>query len=418
MDDITNPDGTYPFCGLDARGSAEVPDRVSNTASSMKWWADDLGGDLPDAGLTTLVRKLPRATTATAGWKHPVTGEWIETGKHNAIIEPSVAERMQGRVGTREQVEGFGEDPETTVYGDRALFQIPTDDYTIINPATFFSPLATVLREADLGDSAFGEFRVSRGGGRVSADVFFDGKHVECPTFSDDRNPIVVGLQFDYDFFGDTALRIRGMGMDYECVNSLRQITDGELIKHAGDIDSRVEWEDMYHDLLEELDLKTDQLSRLIHAASQQALDVSELPDGFADDYGTVLEAFYGYAGLPDYLAEVAAADCRANAEDPFAPSYWTLHRGATFAVSHHARGDVGSGSAIDRYNRLANDMLMNPAETADSVEREFEAQTEQTSLDDEGGGQAEIASAFESVRERRDAYESREEEIRQLLMD
>ena len=423
MDDPTNIDGTYPFAGLTRYNDGDLPERVLDHGSSVRWWASETFGtdepierDLPEEGLNTMIDSLPRAAEATAGWKHPVTGDWIETGKHNAIIEPSVAEQIEGRTGTKEQVEGFGDDPEETVYGDRALFNIPTDDYSIINPATFLRPLTEVLRDEGLDDAVFGEFRVSRGGGRVSADVFFDGKHVEAPGMDEDRKPIVVGLQLDWDFFGGTALRMRGMGMDWECVNSIRQITEGKTIKHAGDVNERVEWVEMYEDLLEELDLKTDQLSRVIHEASEETLDLSDFPDGFADDYDSVLEAFYAYAGLPDYLAEVAADNARANAEDPFEPDWWTLHRGATYAISHEARGEVGTGAAIDQYNRRANDLLMNPAGVADDVEAAYEEAHEETTLAEEGGGQVTMDTAFESVRDKRDRYEEREEEIHSLI--
>jgi hypothetical protein len=423
MDDPTNIDGTYPFAGLTRYNDGDLPERVLDHGSSVRWWASETFGtdepierDLPEEGLNTMIDSLPRAAEATAGWKHPVTGDWIETGKHNAIIEPSVAEQIEGRTGTKEQVEGFGGDPDETVYGDRALFNIPTDDYSIINPATFLRPLTEVLRDEGLDDAVFGEFRVSRGGGRVSADVFFDGKHVEAPGMDEDRKPIVVGLQLDWDFFGGTALRMRGMGMDWECVNSIRQITEGKTIKHAGDVNERVEWVEMYEDLLEELDLKTDQLSRVIHEASEETLDLSDFPDGFADDYDTVLEAFYAYSGLPDYLAEVAADNARANAEDPFEPDWWTLHRGATYAISHEARGEVGTGAAIDQYNRRANDLLMNPAGVADDVEAAYEEAHEETTLAEEGGGQVTMDTAFESVRDKRDRYEEREEEIHSLI--
>jgi len=423
MDDPTNIDGTYPFAGLTRYNEGDLPERVLDHGSSVRWWASETFGtdepierDLPEEGLNTMIDSLPRAAEATAGWKHPVTGDWIETGKHNAIIEPSVAEQIEGRTGTKEQVEGFGGDPDETVYGDRALFNIPTDDYSIINPATFLRPLTEVLRDEGLDDAVFGEFRVSRGGGRVSADVFFDGKHVEAPGMDEDRKPIVVGLQLDWDFFGGTALRMRGMGMDWECVNSIRQITEGKTIKHAGDVNERVEWVEMYEDLLEELDLKTDQLSRVIHEASEETLDLSDFPDGFADDYDSVLEAFYAYSGLPDYLAEVAADNARANAEDPFEPDWWTLHRGATYAISHEARGEVGTGAAIDQYNRRANDLLMNPAGVADDVEAAYEEAHEETTLAEEGGGQVTMDTAFESVRDKRDRYEEREEEIHSLI--
>jgi hypothetical protein len=367
--------------------------------------------DLPERGLNTLIDQLPRATTVPAGWKHPLTDEWIETGKHNAVVEPSLVEEVDTDAET-------GVDPEEVdgISGDEALFNIPTDDYTIINPSDFLRPLADVIQREGLADSVFGEARVTRGGGRVSMDVYFDGKHVEAPSLDEDRKPIVVGLQLDYDFFGGTALTVRGMGMDWECVNSLRQITEAKTIKHTGDVDERVEWEAIYEELLEELDLKTDQLSQMIHEASQERLDLSEFPPEFSDEYDSVLEALYAYSGLPDYLAEVAADNCRAEAEDPFEPDWWTIHRGATYAISHEARGEIGAGSAIDRYNRIANDMLANPAGMADAVEDAFEESRDDEILAEEGGGTASIEGAFESVKEKRDRYEEREERIYELI--
>jgi hypothetical protein len=399
-------DGTYPFAGLTRFDSGEVPTDVWGHGSSMFWWAAERSGtdapgvaDLPNTGLNTIADTLPTAASAAAGWKDPITGEWHETGKHNALIDPARTD---------------ADDP------DEALYHIPTDDYEIINPRDFLTPLAEVIRDAGLSDNVFGEARVQRGGGKVSMDVLFDGKHVEAPNSDEDRKPVVVGLQLEYDFFGDTAFRARGIGMDFECVNSLRQVTDPVTVKHAGDVESRVEWEAKFEELLEELDLKADQLSRLIADASEEQLDLSDFPPDFGERYDSVLEAFYAYTGLPDYLAEVAADNARANADDPFAPDWWTIHRGATYAITHEARGDVGHGGAVDRYHRLANDMLQNPAAMGDRVVQNYEEakpdESEQDTLADEGGGAAAIASPFESVRERREQYEEREDEIRAML--
>lgn len=405
-----------PFAGVTRFDTGDVPPRVMDYGSSMRWWAVERGADedkpigqdqLPDAGLSTRINDLPRATTATAGWKHPVTGEWMETGKHNAVIEPSRAETVAAT------------DPDEdsdTPRGDNALFYIPTDDYSIINPSQFLRPLAEVLSEEGLSDACFGEFRLHRDGGRVSADIFFDGKHVEHPDVEDDRKPIVVGMQLDWDFLGDTALRMQGCGMDFECINAIRSITETEIVKHAGDVESRVDWKDKFREMLEAIDLKTDQLSQLIAEASERSLDVSELPDGMIAEYDSILEAFYAYAGLPDYLATVAADNCRAEAADPFSPTWWDLHRGATYAVSHEGRGEVGTGGAIERYNRLANDMLANPAQVAETVEATYEAERTDEELSEEGGGLAEIQQAFESVTDRKEQYEQRQAEIEQLI--
>jgi hypothetical protein len=414
--DDSDDQRVLPFAGTTRFDAGGVPPRVMDYGSSMRWWAVERGadeedligtGDLPDAGLHSRIDQLPRATTADVAWKNPVTGEWETTAKHNAVVEPSRVEEL-ARWDDDERADR--EHP-----GDHALFNVPTDDYEIINPSQFLRPLAEVLQEEDLSDAVFGEFRLHRDGGRVSADVFFDGKHVDAPDMDDGRKPIVVGMQLDWDFFGDTALRLQGVGMDFECVNAIRNITETRIVKHAGDVESRVDWKDLFRDLMEQIDLKTDQLSQMIAEASEQSLDVGELPDGMIEEYDTVLEAFYAYSGLPDYLAEVAADNCRAEAADPFEPTWWDIHRGATYAISHNGRGEVGTGGAIEQYNRLANDMLANPAEVADQVERAYEAEHEAEDLAEEGGGVAEIQTAFESVRDRREQYEEREAEIKRL---
>lgn len=412
-------ESVLPFAGVTRFDTGGVPPEVMDYGSSMRWWAVEHGadedkpigaGDLPDNGLHTLIDRLPRATTADVAWRHPVTGDWMETDKHNAVIEPSRAESI-----------AYGEDEaanEADFPGDNALFYVPTDDYEIINPSQFLRPLAEVLQEEDLGDKCFGEFRLHRDGGRVSADVFFDGKHVEAPNLSDDRKPIVVGMQLDWDFFGDTALRMQGIGLDYDCVNAIRNLTDTEIVKHTGDVENRVDWKQKFRSLLEEIDLKTDQLSQMIHQASQQSLDVSELPDGMIDEYDSILEAVYAYAGLPNYIASVAAQNCRSEAADPFEPTWWELHRGATYAITHDGRGEVGTSGAINQYNRIANDMLANPANVADTVEQRYEREREDEELAEEGGGMADISQAFESVKDRREQYNKRQAEIQELIAE
>lgn len=449
-----------PFAGLtqhdETTGEELLPDAWGH-GSSMRWWAAEQRGaspnddsfedrELPGEGFNTIIDQLPRASTAEAGWKNPLTGEWVTTSKHNAVVDPEKVDALRavGEVfGTVEAardwlndaepshranlVESLGMEPpvddDTLVQnlpiGDDALYYIPTDSYTIINPSTSLRPLAQVLRDEGLGDKVFGEFRLQRGGGRVSADILFDGKHVELPGDDPDRAPVCTGLEISYDFFGDTAFRARGLGMDFDCTNALRGITDWELVKHSGDVDDRVDWEQFYLDLLEEIDLLTDQLSMMIHEAEQLEFDLSDLPNDFAGpDHDSLLHAFFDYAGFPDYLAEAAAANVRAEADDPFQPNWWELHRGATYAITHEGRGEVMGGGAIDRYNRVANDMLMQPDQFEEVVNQNYEAAVEDRegeTLAAEGGGQADIAKAFESTREKKAEFEERAEQMKEL---
>lgn len=418
-----------PFAGLTRHNDEWTPD-VWGHGSSMKWWAQERTGDdddttPPGRSFMEEMNRLPRCTTTEVGWKHPVTGEWVETEKHNALINPEKAEHVCTDFATRDDLdeaveEGWlGDRAEKDDWhsGDEALYYVPTDDYTIINPSQFLGPLAEVVRDEELGDSVFGEFRLSRGGGRVSADVFFDGKHVEAPGMDADRKPIVVGVQIDWDFFGGTSVSAKGMAMDWDCVNALRAITDEMTVKHSGDVDERMDWHSEWESLLEQLDLKTDQLAQIIDAATRETLDVSDLPDDFAKDYDSVLEALYAYQGLPDYLAEHAANDLRATAADPFEPNWWEIHRGATYAVSHHARGDVGTGGAIEQYNRAANDMVMNPPVAEERMQENYvEARADDDGLEGEAGGTADIWLDEESIAEKKEQYQQAQDEIQQLI--
>lgn len=406
---MTDQNQVQEFAGLTRHSDADneiIPDEPWGHGSSMRWWAAEKRGkeqpsELPGTGLNQIIDQLPRATQVTAGWKNPISGEWVETEKHNAIANPTRVEDL------------VLDDLDDA---DEALYYIPSSDYEIINPSTSLRPLAETLQDEGYGDDVFGEFRLYRGGGQVSADILLDGKHVDHPDMDADRKPIVVGMEVQYDFFGDTAFRIRGIAMDYECVNALRGVTDWESVRHTGDME-RVDWNELYEELLEELDLKVDQLSQIIQEANEMELDIGELPEDFAQDHDSLLEAFYNYAGFPGYLANAAAQNVRAEATDPFNPTWWELHRGATYAITHEARGTL-NGQAIEEYNRLANDILMQPNVFEDDVQQEYErvvAEREDDELSDVGGGTVEIQEAFQSVRDKKDEFEERADELREL---
>jgi hypothetical protein len=457
-----------PFCGLTRYSNedmtvADLPD-VGGHGSSAKWWtygwaqrnddARESTVELPEASFNSIINSLPRATTVTSGWKHPVTGEWVETSKHNALVDPETVEGMEEPLGTQADVAQHvdqlsmsevgdlaarlgieGDGPPTRddlkdalVPGDDALYHIPTDSYSVINPAQSLRPLAEVLREEDYGETVFGEFRVFRGGGGVSGDIYIDGMHVETPETAGYGNdgvaadgggkPTVVGLEVGYDYFGDTAFRVRGTALRTSCMNAMRAVTDWKVVKHSGDTEERVEWHALYEEILEELDLKRDQLSQVIAEASEMDFDLTELPEDFAVDHDSILDAFYDYSGFPKYLAEAAAETARAEAADPFAPTWWDLYNGATYAVTHVARGEAMGGGSIDNYARVADDLLMNPAAFEERVVNAYEVEREEredASLADEGGGTAEIADAFASVRSRKETYKDRSEKMRQL---
>lgn len=435
-----------PYAGLTRYDEAILPEDTFGYGSSMRWWAEEHGRDaaeggieMPELGLNTLIDTLPRAIDVEVGWTHPVTGRTVPTRKHNAVIDPVKAEEIQAILDFVVQHHQPGEIewtldqlraefPDATCIpseadnmddllarvGDAALYFIPTSEYEVVNPAAFLRPLGDVIRDEGLDDAVFGEARVFNGGGKVSMDVFFDGMHVEYPGETDDK-PIVLGLQIDWDHKGGTRVQAQGMGMDWNCTNAIRAITEPERVQHAGDVDSRVDWREMWSDLLAALGLKADQLARMIQDAMDKNLDVTEFPDDFVQDQGTLLEAFYEYAGLPGYLAKHAARNVQAEAANPYDPTWWDLHSGATYAITHHTRADVHNAGKLSEQNQIANDMLMNPPRTMEDVNHGYRETREDETLAEQGGGHAEIVTLGADVMDAKEQYQEREDVIRRL---
>jgi hypothetical protein len=377
---MSGAEQTTVFAGLDGRREASLPD----------WFA----AQHPDAEpvtFTQAIRDLPRATTTDVVYRNPYSGEWTATDQHVALVEPSrlVSEAEDG-------------EPERD-----PLFHVPTDSYAVLNPTDVFGPVTDLLAETEidghlLGDILFGEIRQYRGGGEVHMDLMFDGLQADLP----DRNdPITMGVTTGYDFFGGHAVYVEGFARDTACANSIRAITEREAIRHVGDVDDLRDW---WEARFEQLDLLAEDLLDCITAAQDVTLDVADLPFD--------LEAFYELLGFPAYLAEHAAQDARANAADIREPNLWTLHSGATYALTHQFRG--GDGSALQQYTRLANDLLFNPEATIQRVEAAYERQLE---ADSEGQQSLDGSTArvqLEQVRDdlaaKADQFEQREERLRE----
>jgi len=465
-------DGTYPFAGL-TRYNEDVdaltlPEGVWGDTSSMKYWAQNKTGHsfeeeagverdlppsvLPERGLNTMIPELPRANHAVAAWIHPRTGKVYETAKHNAVIDPERAETAVGGYGNyaeaiadvtdRDQtavesdldemaledymeeylVDSQREAVEEAGVGDNALFQIAGENHSIINPQQPLEELVGELQDRDYADKVFGEVTIDRDGGRGTLDVYLDGQHVESPVFAEDREPVVVGIQVQWSFFDDWAFRVCGQGLDWACTNHIHRLTDREVVKNVGDVEGRVDWREMFSDVLDRLDEKADQLARIIDAAANETLDFSDLPadidSEFEDEDASPWTALYAYLGLPNYLARHAGPRLRSQAGDAYEPDWWEIHSAATWAVSHHDRGDRTSGGSFEDHARVANDMLFNPAAMEGRVVENYEADRrddEQETLAEEGGGTAEIRTAFESAREKKDRFEEWEEQLKEM---
>jgi hypothetical protein len=337
------------------------------------------------------IRELPRGVASAIAYENPYTGEWVETDRFSAIVEPSrLAAQARG-----EQV-----DP---------LFHVPSNSYTIINPVDVYGPLEELLREVEidgrlLGDVVFGQIRQYRGGGEVHMDVLFDGLDVELPGRDE---PITMGISSGYDYFGGHAVYVEGFAQDTYCANSMRSLTDRETIKHVGDVGDFYGW---WEAILEQLGFVADDLLGFIEDALDITVDFTSVPFD--------LEEFYRLLGFPDYLATRAASDAHAEADDPFDIDVWTLHSGATHALTHFFTGK--EGVALDGYVRTANDVLFNPEAAIGVVERAYEQQASaETSADGQTGLESQVALAQiervgQDIRERAEQFEERETTLRE----
>ena len=178
------PETTTVFAGVDARTEMDLPE-----------WYEDRSSTDETTTFAEAIRELPRATETTVAYKNPHTDEWVETDRHNAVVEP---DRLIAQASDEQEA-----DP---------LFSVPTDSYSIINPTDVYGPLEDVLRsetykETSLAELAFGEIRQYRGGGEVHMDIMFDGLEVRLPGRS---NPITMGVTSGYDFFGEHAVYVEG----------------------------------------------------------------------------------------------------------------------------------------------------------------------------------------------------------------
>ena len=383
---MKDPESRTVFAGVDGRTDTELPD----------WYRRKKTIDEPKSFAET-VRDLPQAVETTVAYRNPYSDEWVETERFNALIEP-----------TRARDHATDDEPDAD-----PLFHIPTDSYAIINPVDVYGPLEEVLREetldgTPLGDVMFGEIRRYRGGGEVHMDIMFDGLEVRLPGRSD---PITMGVTSGYDFFGEHAVYVEGFAQDGYCSNTMRSLTDKEVIKHVGDVRNFRTW---WEEILAQVELVADDLFGFIRDAQDIDLDFSDLPF-------TVTE-FYSLLGFPDYLAERAASDAEANAASPIEIDMWTLHSGATYALTHFFQGK--EGASLDGYVRTANDILFNPEGTIERVERAYEEQLE---TDGDDGSQASLAGeralasierVNDDLQEKIDQFEEREDALRERFQD
>jgi len=95
----------------------------------------------------------------------------------------------------------------------------------------------------------------------------------------------------------------------------------------------------------------------------------------------------------------------------------WTLHSGATYALTHFFKGK--EGNSLNGYVRTANDVLFNPEGTVERVKAEYERQIKAEDGGDQEGldgerALARIEDVSTEVQTKAEQFEEREEALRE----
>lgn len=423
-----NPDTVTQFAGLTTHNQSAMTQRAASIAGMD-------AENPPETSFNTAIRDLETADTTTAMWEMPQdVADHIDVDAFNedAPDGTEAIELADGGIAVRTHRFQSVISPDKLRHhlnGDHAddgenfrdpLWHNPTDNYSIINPITAYEPLAEAIQEEDLGDEIFGEIREYKSGGRVHMDILFDAFQIDYNNDEEGSDPIVLGIRTGYDFFGDTTLYFEGFAQDTRCSNSIRAITDKEVIRHTGDdLDDRIE--SAVSGVLEGIGLMTDRLAELIEMAEDIELPLLDLNLAEPFEHGDHLRAFYELAGFPSYLASAAAAHARVRADNQFMPNMTNVWDGATYALTHEFRGGEDTSRARELIQTSA-DMVTNPSMVISQVERDHrtrmanDGEGDQQTLEGESAHAA-IERFNESIQQKRDNFESTQEQLRQTLV-
>jgi hypothetical protein len=413
---------TVSFAGLTNHNNAEMTSSAAGVAGIDP-------DDPPETSLATAIRDLEQAEAGGLAWKVPedVADKLSPTAINEKLPDGAMAvgagksiyvetDRFQS-VYSPDKLRSWLSADEDTEQVDDALWHVPTKTYSIVNPLTAYEPLEEAIRDEDYGDDVFGEIRQYKGGGEVHMDILFDAFQIDYTDDDSGRDPIVLGLRTGYDFFGSQALYFEGFAQDTRCDNSIRSITEKKTIRHVGDVDL----EDEVTDVLEEMQLMTNRLAELIELAEDIEVDMLEMEFSEAFDHDDNIQAFYELSGFPSYVARDAASHARQRADNQFMPDMTALWDGATYALTHTFSGGENTATAQE-YIDAANDMVMNPSQTLGQVNREHTRRLEAASESGEdvlesSSAHADIQEFTETVQDKADEFESRNEELRTSLI-
>lgn len=312
------------------------------------------------------------------------------------------------------------------------LYGVVTSDYEVINPTTFLDPLVEGIRERERADVR-GFFNVYDDGAYGFGELLFDEHAIWPPDRSRTEEPVRIGMTVRYSHDGGISVRASGFSQDGMCKNTMHRVTDSVYVKHAGDVEGRVDWEAEWGTVLDQLGVFSERLAGIIEQSMEfelYDLTSSTFGDNWVDatdpndaiegvsipglDHHAVrgLHGFYDYLGLPNYLA-LASVDRLAfrlpQTDDARRVSAWDAYSAVTYALTHHGRFEAGS-SSYDDYHRIASDILLNPARALEEAQRGFHDRTTADAAADD-------PFAIEStVGEALAAYEERERQMRAAM--
>lgn len=289
---------------------------------------------------------------------------------------------------------------------DADLWHVPTGKYQAMPPRQMFKPLAGAIDDNDAvsNDGVYGEFRERRNGGEVFGDIWFDDFSVGAI----DGDPVRLGFQFGWNYFGDRAFYFQPFAQQTRCKNSVAPLDEKQVVMHHN---KSVNFREVWEEALRELGLYGDTLSQQLQAARDILFDFSgELLEEDGDDDLDIipmpmsLDAFYEHVGLPDprIPADHAREEAR-NSSDPRETANrinaWHVHAGATYWLSWHWNGSEDS-RAFREYRRTADDLLFNPHQMASRVEDSYEEEQRTTVINQVLGPDRDLSDATEEERE------------------
>lgn len=313
-------------------------------------------------------------------------------------------------------------------------FGVVTDEYEIINPPQFLGPLASELKERDR--SFNGQFRQWNGGARGYGEVLFTDGGFWPADRQGRQDPVRTGITFRWSHDGGISVKASAFAQDGQCENTMRHVTDSVHVKHAGDVDERVDFGDEWNRLLNQLGVFNERLEAVISEAvdfellefdggadewitddilqaaeSLNALEDLDVPPHLNPQIRDGLNALFELHGFPRYLAMMAADRAMfrlTNSERPYKLTAWDAYSAATYAVTHTDRFETAA-PADDKYQRLATDLLMNPHGVLLNGEREAATRL---SPDDESQEHLFEEDVGDAAR----VFKEREEQLQQAL--